>query len=51
MRIDKHFEKVMHKSFEIYKDTRGRFDVTVKPLVQAWDLVRNQLKNSLTVLR
>jgi thiamine biosynthesis lipoprotein len=36
MRIDKHFEKVMHKSFEIYKDTRGRFDVTVKPLVQAW---------------
>lgn len=36
IKIDKHFEKVMNRSFEIYKDTRGRFDVTVKPLVQVW---------------
>jgi thiamine biosynthesis lipoprotein len=36
LRIDRHFTKVMTKSFEIYKSTQGRFDVTVKPLVQAW---------------
>jgi len=36
LRPDKHFLKVMQKSFEIYKATQGRFDVTVKPLVQAW---------------
>ncbi|QNK64920.1 FAD:protein FMN transferase [Pedobacter sp. PAMC26386] len=34
--IDTHFCKVMNKSFEIYKDTQGKFDVTVAPLVQAW---------------
>lgn len=36
MRIDRHFAKVMTKSFEIYRNTQGRFDVTVKPLVQLW---------------
>lgn len=34
--LDTHFSAVMRKSFEIYKDTRGKFDVTVAPLVQAW---------------
>lgn len=34
--LDKHFSKVMKRSFEISKDTRGLFDVTVAPLVQAW---------------
>lgn len=34
--LDAHFLKVMRKSFEIYKATSGLFDVTVKPLVQAW---------------
>ncbi|MBB5638172.1 thiamine biosynthesis lipoprotein [Pedobacter cryoconitis] len=34
--IDEHFRIVMNKSFEIYKDTKGKFDVTVAPLVQAW---------------
>jgi thiamine biosynthesis lipoprotein len=34
--LDAHFARVMRKSFEIYKDTQGKFDVTVAPLVQAW---------------
>lgn len=34
--MDAHFTRVMKKSFEIYKDTQGKFDVTVAPLVQAW---------------
>ncbi|MBC7416939.1 MAG: FAD:protein FMN transferase [Pedobacter sp.] len=34
--LDAQFTKVMQRSFEIYKDTKGKFDVTVAPLVQAW---------------
>jgi thiamine biosynthesis lipoprotein len=34
--VDRHFKTVMQKSFSIYDDTKGRFDVTVAPLVQAW---------------
>ncbi|WP_214228456.1 FAD:protein FMN transferase [Pedobacter sp. B4-66] len=34
--VDPHFAKVMAKSFEVYKATKGKFDVTVEPLVQAW---------------
>jgi thiamine biosynthesis lipoprotein len=34
--LDPHFLKVVRKSFEIYKSTKGAFDITVKPLVQAW---------------
>ncbi|MEJ2904947.1 FAD:protein FMN transferase [Pedobacter panaciterrae] len=34
--LDPHFAKVMAKSFEVYKATKGKFDVTVEPLVQAW---------------
>lgn len=34
--LDPHFRKVMQRSFEIAKATGGKFDVTVKPLVQAW---------------
>lgn len=36
VKMDSHMKKVMAKSFEIYKDTRGIFDVTVQPLVEAW---------------
>lgn len=36
LHLDKHFKKVMKRSFEICKDTKGTFDVTVAPLVQAW---------------
>ncbi|WP_316814127.1 FAD:protein FMN transferase [Pedobacter heparinus] len=36
LQLDPHFVKVMRRSFEIYKDTRGKFDATVQPLVQAW---------------
>jgi thiamine biosynthesis lipoprotein len=34
--MDTDFSSVMNRSFEIYKDTQGKFDVTVAPLVQAW---------------
>ncbi|RZM23627.1 MAG: FAD:protein FMN transferase [Pedobacter sp.] len=36
MLVDRHFKKVMKRSFEINRDTKGMFDVTVAPLVQAW---------------
>lgn len=36
VRIDAGFSRVIKKSFEIYKETDGRFDVTVAPLVQLW---------------
>lgn len=34
--IDPHFARVMRRSFDIYKDTQGKFDATVEPLVRAW---------------
>lgn len=34
--IDAHFLRVINKSFDIFKATDGRFDITVAPLVQAW---------------
>lgn len=34
--LDSHFEKVVKRSFDIYKDSNGIFDITVAPLVQYW---------------
>ncbi|WP_257668182.1 FAD:protein FMN transferase [Parapedobacter tibetensis] len=34
--IDEHFHKVVKRSLEIYKDSKGVFDITVAPLVQLW---------------
>jgi thiamine biosynthesis lipoprotein len=36
LKVDPHFVKVIKKSIEISKATGGVFDITVKPLVQAW---------------
>ncbi len=36
LRVDNGFRVVMQKSFEIYHNTGGRFDITVAPLVQLW---------------
>ena len=33
---DKHFEKVIAKSMEVWKASGGLFDITVMPLVEAW---------------
>lgn len=44
MKIDPHFAKVVLKSFEIYKQTQGRFDVTVEPLVQVWGFGAKPIK-------
>ncbi|GAB3932035.1 FAD:protein FMN transferase [Mucilaginibacter myungsuensis] len=45
MKIDTHFARVMQKSFEVYKATDGLFDVTVKPLVQAWGFGSERIKS------
>ncbi|WP_235005438.1 FAD:protein FMN transferase [Pedobacter nyackensis] len=34
--LDPHFAAVMRSAFKVYKATKGKFDVTVAPLVQAW---------------
>ncbi|WP_148233515.1 FAD:protein FMN transferase [Pseudopedobacter saltans] len=34
--LDNHFKKVMEKSFLLYKESKGVFDVTVEPLVRLW---------------
>ncbi len=36
MLVDFHFMKVYKRANSIFKDTKGEFDVTVAPLVQAW---------------
>lgn len=36
MLVDFHFMKVYKRANIIFKDTQGKFDVTVAPLVQAW---------------
>lgn len=36
LKMDCHLNKVVSKSFEIYKKTGGLFDITVQPLVEAW---------------
>lgn len=34
--MDRHFKAVIDKSFEVYKTSQGKFDITVAPLVQLW---------------
>src|SRR5690606_6901421 len=34
--LDDHFYSVLKKSFAIYRDSKGIFDVSVAPLVQLW---------------
>ena len=36
LEIDDYFKMVINKSFEIYQRTKGKFDITVAPLVQLW---------------
>jgi thiamine biosynthesis lipoprotein len=40
--IDKHLQKVVSKSLEIHKTTNGRFDITVKPLVEIWGFAAHE---------
>jgi thiamine biosynthesis lipoprotein len=35
--VDDHFIKVVNKSIDTYLQTDGVFDITVKPLLEAWD--------------
>ncbi|MBN2611670.1 MAG: FAD:protein FMN transferase [Bacteroidales bacterium] len=34
--LDSHFIAVFNKSFEVYKESDGAFDITVAPVVNAW---------------
>jgi thiamine biosynthesis lipoprotein len=43
--IDDHFRKVFQKSVEVTKRTGGLFDITVKPLVQAWGFGVDKTQN------
>lgn len=36
LKMDHHLKNVIEKSVEIYKDTKGVFDITVQPLVEIW---------------
>jgi len=36
VKLDDHFVRVVKRSFEIYQDSGGLFDITVAPLVQYW---------------
>jgi len=36
MLLDNHMKAVVKKSFRFYKESKGKFDVTVKPLVSLW---------------
>ncbi|HSB92180.1 MAG TPA: FAD:protein FMN transferase, partial [Flavitalea sp.] len=40
--IDKHLYNVVSRSLEINKKTQGKFDITVKPLVQLWGFAARQ---------
>jgi thiamine biosynthesis lipoprotein len=40
--IDRHLHKVVAKSIAINKITKGRFDITVKPLVELWGFAARQ---------
>jgi thiamine biosynthesis lipoprotein len=37
VRMDKHFKIVAMRSLDVYRKSRGMFDITVSPLVQAWN--------------
>ncbi|MFD0939799.1 FAD:protein FMN transferase [Pedobacter boryungensis] len=43
--LDSHFAKVVKRSFDIFKDSNGLFDITVAPLVQYWGFGPASLKD------
>jgi thiamine biosynthesis lipoprotein len=46
VKVDDHFKRVIIKSKVINEETNGIFDITVKPLVQAWGFgVKNEKTN------
>lgn len=46
LELDDHFLKVVKRSFEIYKDTKGIFDITVEPLVKYWTRAKHEPSNA-----
>jgi FAD:protein FMN transferase len=46
IKVDTHLTTVVQKSLLVYQDTKGEFEITVKPLVQAWGFgaVKSQIK-------
>lgn len=45
LKLDAHFLKVVKRSFEIYRDTKGIFDITVEPLVNYWIRAKHDPNN------
>ncbi len=43
MELDQHLYAVVKKALRTYRDTRGKFDFTVQPLVQAWGFGSNSI--------
>lgn len=43
IKIDEHFRRVVQRSLEIYRDTKGLSDITVAPLVDAWGFGVNRM--------
>jgi thiamine biosynthesis lipoprotein len=46
IKVDSHLTRVVQMSLHVFKDTKGEFEITVKPLVQAWGFgaVKSQIK-------
>jgi len=50
--MDEHLRKVAKRSIEVFKDSKGLFDITCEPLVQAWGFGtrhQNSLPDSATI--
>lgn len=45
LKLDNHFKAVISKALEIYKESDGSFDVTVEPLMRAWNFGRVSVKS------
>jgi len=45
IKTDKHLHTVVKKSLAIYKETKGKFDITVYPLVNAWGFGNEKIKH------
>ena len=43
VQMDEYFKAVAEKSFEVYYRTKGKFDITVAPLVQLWGFGPNAI--------
>ena len=48
IQVDHHFLKVLNRSLEIAKESKGDFDPTIGPLVQIWGFGHNEIHTEVT---